>query len=79
MKKRKTKRERRDRYAELMIPMALALPVVVLHEDYGFGAKKRAPELAEKLLAKVMAIQSGEIEMEKVISEFETLTGMRIE
>lgn len=72
------KKARRDHYAEVLVPLAVAVPVLVAHESFGFGSKKRAPALAEAILDKLKAVEQGSLDMALVLHEFEELTGLKI-
>ncbi|MDE5758160.1 MAG: hypothetical protein K2H85_06060 [Allobaculum sp.] len=60
------------------LPILLALPTLVLHESYGWGAKKRIPDFVEQLMDKVAALQDGRLDVAKTIEELERLSGVKI-
>lgn len=67
------KKARRDHYAQVLVP------VIVAHESFGFGSKKRAPALAEAILDKLKDVEQGKLDIAQVLDQFEELTGLKIE
>ena len=68
-----------SRLDENFIPVLLGLPMIVLHEEYGWGSAKRLPEFMESMTLRLKAIESGEVKVSDVIEQLETLTGAKIE
>lgn len=73
------KKARRDHYAQVLVPLAVAVPVIVAHESFGFGSKKRAPALAEAILDKLKDVEQGKLDIAQVLDQLEELTGLKIE
>ena len=76
--KRKLKSKKSKRSEKLNASLVLALPVYVLNEEYGWGAKTRLPGFAEKMVEAIEKIENGELDPKEIQDRFEEMTGMTI-
>lgn len=59
--------------------LLLALPIKVLHEEYGWGTKKRLPEFGEKLTDEYQKFADGEVSLEEYANLVYEYTGIKFE
>lgn len=78
MNRQRRRRIERDP-KKFYMALALCVPVHILHQEYGWGSKKRCPEVAEKILETLKEIAEGKKSVAQLIEEFEALTGMKID
>lgn len=59
--------------------MLLAIPVKVLHEQYGWGSAKRLPEFGEKMIDEYQAFSDGEMSLQDYADLVFEYTGIKFE
>lgn len=59
------KREAEEKAVDTAIALLLSIPIKVMYEKYGWGMKKRLPELAEALTDEYQRFADGETTLEE--------------
>ena len=59
------KQEATQKATDIAISLLLSIPIKVMYEKYGWGTKKRLPELAEALTDEYQRFADGEMTLEE--------------
>ncbi|WP_305180584.1 hypothetical protein [Ileibacterium valens] len=58
--------------------LAMAVPVIILKEEFGWGAKTRIPSFVDKSLRKYLDLQAGRLSMDEIVAKVNEYTGKRL-
>lgn len=59
------KREASEKAIDTAMILLLSIPIKVMHEKYGWGMKKRLPELSEAIIDEYQAFSDGDMTLEE--------------
>lgn len=58
------KREATEKATDTAMVLLLSIPVKVMHEKYGWGMRKRLPELSEAIIDEYQSFSDGDMSLE---------------
>lgn len=72
------KEAREEASADAMI-LLFAIPIKILHDEYGWGSQKRLPEFGEKLTDEYQAFSENEMTLEDYAQLVYEYTGLKFQ
>lgn len=73
------KAKAREEASEEAIILLFALPIKLLHDEYGWGTQKRLPEFGEKLTDEYQAFSDGTMSLKEYADLVFEYTGIKFE
>ena len=73
----KIKEDTTDNAVTTAMVLLLALPIKVLHDKYGWGMRKRLPEIAEAIIDEYESFAAGEMTLEQYSDMVYEYCGMK--
>lgn len=73
------KQEAAEEAVDTAITLLLAIPIKILHDQYGWGTKKRLPEFGEKLIDEYQDFTDGKLTLKEYSELVFEYTGIKFE
>jgi uncharacterized membrane protein len=75
----RVKQEAADKAIETAMILLLALPIKVMHEQFGWGMKSRLPKLADALTEEYQRFADGEMTLEEYSQYVYDMVGIKFQ